>query len=107
MAGTVSQLAIFAYCAAMGFVAAATIATFYQWVTSEKAELFSARASVPGVVLVVLVSMFAGPFIVASKVLAGIRAGEIRVIPAIVGAAVAGMWSVCAGIFYVSLLVTA
>jgi hypothetical protein len=89
----------------MGFVTAATIATFYQWVTSERAELFAARQTLAGLAVAVLISMFGGPFIVVQKVLAGVRAREISAVPAVVGVVVAGMWSVCAGIVYVSLLV--
>jgi hypothetical protein len=91
----------------MGFVTAATIATFYQWVTSEAAELFAVKASPAGIAFTVLLSMFAGPFIVVRKVVAGLRARELKALPAVVGVVIAGMWSVCAGIFYVSLLVGA
>jgi hypothetical protein len=103
----VSDLGVFAYCAAMGFVAAATIATFYQWVTSEAAELFSARATMSGLAFTVLLSMFCGPFIVARKVFSGLRSRELRVLPAVIGIVISGTWSVCAGIFYVSLLIAA
>jgi Family of unknown function (DUF6949) len=103
----VSQLGVFAYCAAMGFVTAATIATLYQWVTSEAAELFTVKASVAGLAFTVVLSMFCGPFIVVRKVVAGLRARELSVLPALVGVVIAGMWSVCAGIFYVSLLIAA
>jgi Family of unknown function (DUF6949) len=103
----VSDLGVFAYCAVMGFVAAATIATFYQWVTSEAAELFSARTSLLGLAFTVALSMFCGPFIVVRKVVAGLRARELKILPAAIGVVIAGMWSVCAGIFYVSLLVAA
>jgi hypothetical protein len=103
----VSDLSVFAYCGAMGFVTAATIATFYQWVTSERAELFAVRPSVPGLAFAVLLSMFCGPFIVVRKVVTGLRSRELTVLPAAVGVVIAGMWSVCAGIFYVSLLVAA
>ena len=51
--------------------------------------------------------MFCGPFIVVRKVVAGLRARELTVLPALVGVVIAGMWSVCAGIFYVSLLIAA
>ncbi len=102
-----SQFGVFAYCAAMGFVTAATIATLYQWITSEAAELFSAKASVAGLAFTVVLSMFCGPFIVVRKVVMGLRARELSVLPALVGVAIAGMWSVCAGIFYVSLLIAA
>jgi hypothetical protein len=91
----------------MGFAAAATIATFYQWMTSERAELFAPRASALGLFLTVLISMFAGPFIVVQKVWTGLRSREIRMLPAAAGMVVAAMWSVCAGIVYVSLLVSA
>ncbi len=102
-----SEFGVFVYCAAMGFVAAATIATFYQWVTSEAAELFSVRSSPWGLAFTVVLSMFCGPFIVARKVFAGLRARELKALPAALGMFVAGMWSVCAGIFYVSLLIAA
>ncbi len=102
-----SDLGVFAYCAAMGFVAAATIATFYQWVTSETAELFSGRASAAGLAFTIVLSMFCGPFIVVRKVVTGLRSRELKVLPALIGVVIAGMWSACAGIFYVSLLVAA
>ena len=102
-----SNLAIFAYCAAVGFAAAATIATFYQWVTSERPELFAVRSNVLGLMFAVVLSMFCGPFIVVRRVFEGLKSNELKVIPALVGTAIAGMWSVCAGIFYVSLLIAA
>ena len=103
----VTELGVFAYCAAMGFVTAATISSFYQWVTSERADFFVARSSVSGIVIGVLLSMFGGPFIVVQKVVAGLRSQELKALPALLGVIVAGMWSVCAGIFYVSLLIGA
>ncbi len=102
-----TELGVFAYCAAIGFVAAAVITTFYQWVTSEKAELFALKPTVPGMVLAVLLGMFCGPFIVVRRVVSGLRAREIKALPALVGVVIAGMWSVCAGIFYVSLMISA
>jgi hypothetical protein len=105
--GALSEVGVFAFCAAMGFVTSATIATFYQWVTSERAELFANRGSVAGLMLAVALGMFAGPFIVVQKVWGGLRSRELKALPAVVGVVIAGMWSVCAGIFYVSLLVSA
>lgn len=101
-----SELGILAYCTAMGFVSAATISSFYQWVTAEQADFSMARASIPGMLVVVVVSMFAGPFIVVRKVVSGLRSREMRALPALLGVLVAGTWSVCAGIFYVGLLVS-
>ncbi len=91
----------------MGFAAAATMATLYQWVTSERPELFAMRPNVLGLIFAVLLSMFCGPFIVVRKVVDGLRSRELKVLPALVGTVIAGMWSVCAGIFYVSLLIAA
>jgi hypothetical protein len=50
--------------------------------------------------------MFAGPFIVVEKVIAGVRAQQIRALPAAFAVLLSGMWSVCAGVFYISLLVS-
>ena len=102
-----SELGVFLYCAAMGFVASATISSFYQWVTSERADFSIDRAGPAGIVVAVLLSMFAGPFIVVRKVVSGVRSQELKTLPAAFGVIVAGMWSVVAGIFFVSLLVTA
>lgn len=102
-----SEIGVFAYCAAMGFVTSATIASFYQLVTSERADFLLSRKGPLGIVLAVLISMFGGPFIVMRKVVTGVRSKEITALPAALGVIVAGMWSVCAGIFYVSLLMTA
>lgn len=103
----VSELGVFAFCAATGFVVAGTVSSFYQWVTSEQADFAIARSGMIGVVIAVLLSMFGGPFIVVQKVFAGLRANELHAVPALFGVAVAGIWSVCAGIFFVSLLLTA
>jgi hypothetical protein len=103
----VSEFAALAYCAAVGFVAAAVIASLYQWITAERADFLVGRVSVLGIIVSVLVTMFAGPFIVARKILLGLRSKELGVLPAAIAAILAGMWSVCAGIFYVSLLISA
>jgi hypothetical protein len=44
---------------------------------------------------------------VARKIVVGLRSKELSVLPAAIGAILTGMWSVCAGIFYVSLFVSA
>ena len=91
----------------MGFVTAATLCSFYKLVTSERADFSLAQRSVPGIAFAVVMIMFAGPFIVVQKVIAGLRSREISILPAMIGGIVAGMWSVCAGIFYISLLISA
>jgi hypothetical protein len=91
----------------MGFVTSATLCSFYQLVTSERADFSTTKSGPSRVVIVVLMSMFAGPFIVVQKIIAGLRSREISAIPAAMGAVLAGMWSICAGVFYVSLLISA
>jgi hypothetical protein len=103
----VSNLGVFAYCAAVGFASAATMATFYQWITSERPELFAMKPSVSGLMLGVLLSMFCGPFILVRRVFEGLKSRELKVLPALIGSVIAGMWSVCAGIFYLSLMIAA
>jgi hypothetical protein len=96
-----------AFCAATGFVSAATLSSFYKLVTSEAANFSVDRKTWPGLLIAIAVNMFAGPFIVAERLIAGLRRRELAAIPAVLGAIVAGMWSVCAGVFYLSLLVAA
>jgi hypothetical protein len=103
----VSELGVFAYCAAVGFVVAATLTSFYQLVTKQQAELFAVKPTVPGVVFAVVMSMFCGPFLVVRRIISGLREREIAALPALLGVLIAGVWSVCAGIFYVSLMISA
>lgn len=100
-----SEFTVFAFCAAIGFATAGTISSLYQWITAERADFTVQCRSASGLVVLVLLTMFAGPFIIADKVIAGLRSRQISLVPAVVGTVLAGMWSVCAGIFYVSLLV--
>ncbi len=72
-----SDFGVFAYCAAMGFVAAATIATFYQWVTSEARRALRCARELSGLAFAVVLSMFCGPFIVVRKVVTGLRSREL------------------------------
>jgi hypothetical protein len=99
-------LSLFAFCAAIGFVAAAAISSFYQWVTSEGADFSVERKSTPGIIVAIVISMFAGPFILVQKVIAGVRTQQLRALPAALAVVLSGMWSVCAGVFYISLLVS-
>lgn len=101
------SLGIFLYCAAMGFVIAGTVSTFYQWITSERAQFLSGRQTILGLIGGIAVTMFGGPFIIARFVLAGLRSRELQPGLALAAAAVGAMWSLFAGIFFVGLLVAA
>lgn len=95
------------FCAATGFAMAGTITSFYQLVTAEPADFLAGRESVAGNLVAVLLAMFGGPFIVTRKIMAGLRAGSVTLLPAAFGLVVAGMWSVCAGLFFLHLLIVA
>lgn len=94
------------FCAAIGFASSGTISSFYQWMTAERADFSFPNAGLPAAALTIFINMFAGPFILARKVVAGLRAREMRALPALAGVVVAGMWSAIAGVFYVSFLVS-
>lgn len=102
-----SELGVFVFCAAMGFAVAGTVSSFYKWMTSETADFSIPRGGILGLAIAVFLSMFGGPFIVVQKVFEGLKARQLSAVPALFGVAVAGMWSVCAGIFFLSLLMTA
>ena len=95
------------FCAATGFAMAGTITSFYQLVTAQPADFLTARETVAGNMVAVLLTMFGGPLIVTRKVMAGLRAGRVTLLPAAFGLVVAGMWSICAGIFFLHLLIAA
>jgi hypothetical protein len=97
----------FLFCAAIGFAMAGAVASFYQLVTAEPADFLVARRGVTGNLTAILLTMFGGPFIVTRKIVGGVRAGQLALLPAAVGLFVVGLWSVCAGIFFLGLLITA
>src|SRR5215204_1151595 len=101
-----SEFITFLYCAATGFVVAGVIASFYQLLTLQTADFLVAQRSVTGHIMAVLLSMFAGPVILASKVMIGVQSRTIAVLPAFIGFMVVGMWSVLAGLFYLSLVLS-
>jgi hypothetical protein len=102
-----TELLVFFFCAAIGFAIAGTAASFYQLVTAKPADFLVAHSGVTGNLVVVLLTMFGGPFIVTRKILDGMRAGQLTPLPAALGLLVVGLWSVCAGLFFLGLLVTA
>ncbi|HEX2257904.1 MAG TPA: hypothetical protein VHG92_14630 [Afifellaceae bacterium] len=102
-----ADMLAFLFCAAIGFAIAGAVTSLYQLVTAEPADFTAPRAGLFGTLIAVLLTMFGGPLIVTRKILAGLRAGRLTFVPAACGVAVVGMWSVCAGLFFLSLLVAA
>ncbi len=101
-----SEFQVIAFCAAFGFVSAGTISSFYQLLTSKRADFALPGTDLGAALVTVFINMFAGPFIVARMVLNGVRSREIRALPALLGALVTGMWSSLAGVFYLSLMLS-
>ncbi|MYZ47832.1 DUF6949 family protein [Propylenella binzhouense] len=101
------DLQVFVFCMAMGFALAGAVSSFYQLVTSEPANFRIGANSVFGNLTAVVISIFGGPFIVARLVLRGLRTREMSVAPVLVGLVVSAMWSTCAGIFFLSVLLSA
>jgi hypothetical protein len=101
------ELLAFLFCAAIGFAMAGTVTSFYQLITAEPADFLTARPGIVGNVAAVLLTMFGGPLIVSRKIVAGLREGRLTLLPAAFGVAVVGMWSVCAGLVFLSLLIAA
>lgn len=101
-----SDMLILVFCAAFGFASAGAISSFYAWMTSRHADFSFPEPNLKAAAVTIFINMFAGPFIVARKVIAGLRTREVRAVPAVLAALVAGMWSTVAGIFYISLLLT-
>lgn len=102
-----AELVAFLFCAATGFAVAGAIASFYQLVTAKPADFLVAGGTIIGNVTAVLLTMFGGPFIVTRKIVDGVRAGQLSPLPAALGLLVVGTWSVCAGLFFLGLLVAA
>lgn len=93
-----SDAMIATYAAAIGFVAAGLLGSFYQLVTTEPARFrIDAEGMVRGTLSVVL-CMFAGPFILMRNALCGRRIEDRPLAWLVVTALVAGAWSLCSGI---------
>ena len=95
------------FCASIGFAIAGTVVSFYQLVTAEPADFLNARSGVLSGIIAVLLIMIGGPVIVIRKIIEGLRASRVAPPVAALGVLVASAWSVLAGMFFLSLLITA
>ncbi len=99
------QWGVFVFCAATGFIVSGVIGSFYQLVTNEAPDFLPNKATALGNATAVVMAMFAGPFILVRKIYNGLKTREMAAGWAVAVFAVAWIWSVCAGIFYLSLVV--
>ncbi|SEQ10698.1 hypothetical protein SAMN05216548_102409 [Faunimonas pinastri] len=100
-----AQFEAFVFCAAIGFAMAGVVASFYELLTRRPADFLLPNQTLATSGISILLSMFGGPVIVSRKILAGLRSREVRPQAAALGFLVSGMWSVCAGIFVLSLYI--
>ncbi|TBW33891.1 hypothetical protein EYW49_19385 [Siculibacillus lacustris] len=92
------ELAIAAYAAASGFVAAGVLASFYQLVTDRPARFAVEIESFGKGVVGVLLCAIAGPFIIMRNAIRG-RMLERRPVGWLVAStAIATGWSLCSGV---------
>jgi len=72
-----SQIGFYLSILAVGFAMSGVAASFYRLVTSEKADFLPFSSSFTGNIVAILLSMFAGPFIIAGKVRNGLKKQEM------------------------------
>ncbi|MDK9695235.1 MAG: hypothetical protein OEL76_02450 [Siculibacillus sp.] len=95
------ELAIAAYAAACGFVAAGILGSFYQFVTDQPARFAIDLETIGKGLLGVMMCAFAGPFIIMRNAIRG-RMIENRPVGWLVAStAIATGWSLCSGIVVV------
>lgn len=97
------ELAIAAYAAACGFVAAGVLGSFYQLVTDQPARFAIDLGTIGRGLAGVLMCAFAGPFIIMRNAIRG-RLIENRPVGWLVAStAIATGWSLCSGVVVVQL----
>jgi hypothetical protein len=99
------ELAIAAYAAASGFVAAGVLASFYQWVTDRPARFGVTLDSILEGLCGVLMCAFAGPFIIMRNAIRGRRIERRPVGWLVASTAIATGWSLCSGVVVLQLVI--
>ncbi|MBA4204371.1 DUF6949 family protein [Pannonibacter sp. Q-1] len=89
-------LAVYMGCA--GFVAAGLVGSAYQLVTDSPPSFQIPAHSIAGILGVVLVCVFAGPFIIMRNAIRGRRLEGRPVGWLVASSTIAGMWSLCSGV---------
>ncbi|WP_349357430.1 DUF6949 family protein [Stappia sp.] len=100
------DLAIAAYIGAAGFVMAGILGSFYQLVTGEPLRFsISLETWLKGVATGFL-CVFAGPFIIMRNAIRGHRIEHRPLGWLVASSTIAGMWSICSGVFVLQLAFT-
>ena len=95
---------MFGYAASCGFVAAAIIATGYQWATNSPARFEVEAVRLSTAVMRVMVAVLSAPYIIMRNAVRG-RLIEGRPLGWLAAStAIAALWSVCSGIMWIQIM---
>ena len=94
-----TELIIALYIGCAGFVAAGVIGSFYQLVTDEPPRFSFAVDSIFGALISFAICLLAGPFIIMRNAIRGRRIEGRPIGWLVASSTIAGMWSVCSGLF--------
>jgi hypothetical protein len=94
----VSQIGFYLNILAVGFAVSGVVSSFYQLVTSEHPEFLPFSKSPGAVMATIMLSMFAGPFIIARKAWAGLVNRETQAPLILLLLAICGLWSFYSGV---------
>lgn len=100
-----TDIAVFCFAAAFGFAVSGVLSSAYAIVARRDVDFAALQPTLAGNLLAVAVVMFTGPSIVAGKVIAGLRSERFGVPLALLGTALALLWSLIAGLFYLNIVV--
>jgi len=96
------------FSAGFGFAVAGAVSSLHRLLTADGAgRLPNAGRGFSGNLAATLLIIVGGPFVMAEKALAGLRARRFSGAVAGIGLLAAFLWSVCAGLFYMSLMLAA
>ncbi len=93
-----SQIGFYVSILAVGFAMSGAAASFYRLVTSENADFLPFSSSFSGNIVAIMLSMFAGPFIIACKVRKGLKKQEMAVPLVAILLIICSIWSFYSGV---------
>lgn len=93
-----SQIEFYTIILAVGFATSGVASSFYQLMTSERPEFLPFSSSLTANVIAILLSMFAGPFIIFRKVWSGITNREMQLPLVALLVVICTLWSFYSGV---------
>ncbi|MEJ8475536.1 DUF6949 family protein [Roseibium algae] len=102
----VFDLFVALYIGSAGFVAAGVIGSLYQLLTSQPPKFNMAVESLLGTIAAVSVCLMAGPFIIMRHAIRGRRIERRPLGWFVASSTIAGMWSLCSGLFVMNFAVS-